>query len=99
LPQCHPYNPHRQHPSNPDAQSWLTFFIPHHINIFKFIGFLTPIKHISCKNQCIFRVGLANHLILLIAKFSDADEARKTWCGKYLIKANKSTDLYDNYVN
>jgi hypothetical protein len=45
---------------------------------------VTPIKHISRKNQCIFGVGLANHLILLIAKFSDTDEARKTWCGKYL---------------
>ena len=59
----------------------------------------TPIKHISRKNQCIFGVGLANHLILLVAKFLDADEARKTWCGKYLIKANKLLDLYDNYVN
>ena len=63
------------------------------------LALLAPIKHISRKNQCIFGVGLANHLILLIAKFSDADEARKTWCGKYLIKANKLLDLYDNYVN
>jgi len=46
---------------------------------------LTPIKHIYCKKQCIFGVGLANHLILLIPKFPDADEAKKTWCGKYLM--------------
>jgi hypothetical protein len=45
----------------------------------------TPIKHIYRKNQRIFGVGLANHLILLVPKFSDADEAKKTWCGKYLI--------------
>ena len=45
---------------------------------------LTPIKHIYRKNQRIFRVGLANHLILLMPKFLFADDARKTWCGKYL---------------
>jgi len=28
---------------------------------------------------------LANHLILLIPKFLDVDEAKKTWCGKCLI--------------
>jgi len=27
--------------------------------------FSTPIKHIYCKNQCNFEVGLANHMILL----------------------------------
>jgi hypothetical protein len=58
----------------------------------------TPIKHISRKNQCIFGIGLGNHLILLIAKFSDTDEARKTWCGKYLIIDKKILDLYDNYA-
>jgi hypothetical protein len=59
---------------------------------------VTPIKHISRKNQCIFGVGLANHLILLVAKFLDADEARKTWCGKYLIIDKNILDLYDNYA-
>ena len=44
-----------------------------------------PIKHIYRKNQCIFEAGFANQLILLIPKFSDANEARKTWCGKYLV--------------
>jgi hypothetical protein len=63
------------------------------------LGFKTPIKHITRKNKCIFGVGLANYLILLVAKFSDVDEARKTWCGKYLIYANKVLDLYDNYAN
>jgi hypothetical protein len=41
---------------------------------------------------------LANHLILLVAKFLDADEARKTWCGKYLIIDKNILDLYDNYA-
>ena len=44
----------------------------------------TPIKHIYRKNQRIFGVRLANHLILLIPKFLDVDEAKKTWCGKTL---------------
>jgi hypothetical protein len=48
-------------------------------------AFKTPIKHIYRKNQCIFEAGFANQLILLIPKFSDANEARKTWCGKYLV--------------
>jgi YbgC/YbaW family acyl-CoA thioester hydrolase len=47
---------------------------------------LTPIKHMYCKNQRIFSIGLANHLILLMPKFIIARHARKTWCGKYLIK-------------
>jgi hypothetical protein len=45
---------------------------------------ITPIKHIYRKNQRIFEVGLANHLILLIPKFLGAGEVKKTWCGKYL---------------
>ena len=52
--------------------------------IFKII-FLTPIKHMDCKNQRIFGIGLANHLILLMPKFKIACYARKTWCGKYLL--------------
>jgi site-specific recombinase XerD len=59
----------------------------------------TPIKHISRKNQCILGGGLAKHLILLIAKFSNAAEARKIWCGKYLVYNKKVIDLYDNYDN
>jgi hypothetical protein len=58
----------------------------------------TPIKHIYRKNQRIFGVGLANHLILLIPKFLGAADARKTWCGKYLFILNKAfyfMDLYD----
>jgi len=47
--------------------------------------FKPPIKHIYRKNQRNFGVGLANHLILQIPKFLDADEAKKIWCGKYLI--------------
>ena len=47
---------------------------------------MTPIKHIYRKNQRIFGVGLANHLILLMPKFITIDDARKTWCGKYLAK-------------
>jgi hypothetical protein len=43
--------------------------------------------------------GLAKHLILLIAKFSNAAEARKIWCGKYLVYNKKVIDLYDNYDN
>ena len=58
-----------------------------------------PIKNIYCKNQRIFGVGLANHLILLIPKFSVADEARKIWCGKYLFYDKKMLDLFDNYAN
>jgi len=46
---------------------------------------ITPIKHIYRKNQRIFGVGLANHLILLTPKFADADEVKKIWCGKYFI--------------
>jgi hypothetical protein len=61
--------------------------------------FISPIKHISRKNQCILGGGLAKHLILLIAKFSNAAEARKIWCGKYLVYNKKVIDLYDNYDN
>ncbi len=50
----------------------------------------TPIKHIYSKNRRILGVGLAKHLILLIPKFLGADEARKIWCGKYLIILKKS---------
>jgi hypothetical protein len=58
----------------------------------------TPIKHIYRKNQRIFGVGLANYLILLIPKFLGGAEARKIWCGKYLLLINKFyyfVDLYD----
>jgi len=44
----------------------------------------TPIKHIYRKNQCILGVGLAKPMILLMPKILVVDEARKTWCGKYL---------------
>jgi hypothetical protein len=57
-----------------------------------------PIKHIYRKNQRIFGVGLANYLILLIPKFLGGAEARKIWCGKYLLLINKFyyfVDLYD----
>jgi hypothetical protein len=47
--------------------------------------FETPIKHMCRQNQHIFRVRLANPLILLMAKFTDAADAQKTWCGKYLL--------------
>jgi len=45
---------------------------------------MAPIKHIYRKNQRNFGARLANWLILLIPKFLDAAEAKKTWCGKYL---------------
>ncbi len=48
----------------------------------------TPIKHIDRKNQRIFGIGLANHLILLMPKFEIACYARKAWCGKYLLQFN-----------
>jgi hypothetical protein len=48
--------------------------------------FLAPIKHFYRKNQRIFGVGLANHLILLMPKFMIVDDARKIWCGKYVIQ-------------
>jgi len=64
-----------------------------------YFGVVTPIKHIYHKNQRIFGVGLANHLILLIPKFADADEVKKIWCGKYLIFLKIMLDLYDNYAN
>jgi len=41
------------------------------------------------KNQHIFGVELANHLILLMPKFRIACLARKTWCGKYLVISKK----------
>jgi hypothetical protein len=44
-------------------------------------------------------VGLANPLVLLVPKFPDADEARKTWCGKYLALFKIMLDFYDNYAN
>ena len=47
--------------------------------------FYAPIKHMCRQNQHIFRVRLANPLILLMAKFTDAADAQKTWCGKYLL--------------
>ena len=47
--------------------------------------FDTPIKHMYRKNQRIFGIGLANHLILLMPQFLIACHARKTWCGKFLI--------------
>ena len=50
-------------------------------------AYTTPIKHMDCKNQRIFGIGLANHLILLMPKFVIACHARKTWCGKYLHKS------------
>jgi hypothetical protein len=59
--------------------------------------FKPPIKHISRKNQWIFEVGLANHLILLAPKFLSADEAKKTWCGKYLIILKKNFYFIDSY--
>lgn len=62
-------------------------------------SFSTPIKHIYRKNQRIFGVGLANHLILLIPKFLDADEVKKLWCGKYLIQFKIILDFYDSYAN
>jgi hypothetical protein len=37
-------------------------------------------------------------MILLIPIFSDTDEARKKWCGKYLIIDRKILILYDNYA-
>ncbi len=59
----------------------------------------SPIKHIYRTNQRIFGGGLANQLILLIPKFLGADEARKTWCGKYRTQLKKSfyyMYLYDS---
>ena len=41
---------------------------------------------------------MANHLILLIPKLPDVDDARKTWCGKYLIDFKIKLDIYDNYA-
>ena len=38
------------------------------------------------KNQRIFGIGLAKHLILLVPKFIITCHARKTWCGNFLIK-------------
>jgi hypothetical protein len=40
---------------------------------------------------------LANHLILLAPKFLSADEAKKTWCGKYLIILKKTFYFIDSY--
>jgi hypothetical protein len=42
---------------------------------------------------------LANHLILLVPKFLNVDEAKKTWCGKNLFYIKKVLDLYDTYAN
>jgi len=36
---------------------------------------------------------LANPLILLIPNFWDADEAKKIWCGKYLLYHKIMLDL------
>jgi len=63
------------------------------------LDFSSPIKHIYRKNQRIFGVVLANHLILLALKFRDADEAKKSWRGKYLVKFKLVLYSYDNYSN
>ena len=49
-----------------------------------FDDFDTPIKHIYRKNQRIFGVRLAKQLILVIPKFAEVAEGKKTWCGKTL---------------
>jgi len=51
------------------------------------------------ENQRIFRVWLANPLILLVSKFTDAADGQKTWCGKYLSNFKKLLDLCENYAN
>ena len=41
---------------------------------------------------------MANHLILLMPELIIADDARKTWCGKYLIKLKNTYYFIDYYV-
>jgi hypothetical protein len=59
----------------------------------------TPIKHMCRQNQRILGVRLANPLILLMPKFTDAAGAQKTWCGKSLPNFKKALDLCENYAN
>jgi hypothetical protein len=58
-----------------------------------------PIKHMCRQNQRILGVRLANPLILLMPKFTDAAGAQKTWCGKSLPNFKKALDLCENYAN
>jgi hypothetical protein len=51
------------------------------------------------QNQRILGVRLANPLILLMPKFTDAAGAQKTWCGKSLPNFKKALDLCENYAN
>jgi hypothetical protein len=64
-----------------------------------FAPIITPIKHMCRQNQRILGVRLANPLILLMPKFTDAAGAQKTWCGKSLPNFKKALDLCENYAN